>query len=391
MSTLPPIPDRLAQLPPYLFVDIDRKKAELIDKGADVIDFGVGDPDQPTPQFIIDAMRPAIEKSAYHRYPASRGSLAFRESVAKFFKKRYGVSLDPKAEILALIGSKEAIGHFPLALLNPGDKALIPTPGYPVYESGTLFASGIPVEMPLLPERNYQPDWDKLEGEDHSDKKLMFLNYPNNPTGASCTLDDLKRAAAFVKKNGIVFAHDAAYNEMYYTDVVPPSVLEIDGIRDYTIEFHSHSKTFNMTGWRIGFAVGSAELINRLAKVKANLDSSQFTAIQDAGSAALAGIDGPEIKALREMYRKRRDALCPALQECGFEVTPPDATFYIWAKCPQGYQSLDVVNKLLEKAAIVTIPGSGFGKQSAEYVRFALTIDEQRIQEAATRIKGLDW
>ncbi|MGE3181142.1 MAG: LL-diaminopimelate aminotransferase [Phycisphaerae bacterium] len=391
MFKLPPIPDRLAQLPPYLFVDIDRKKAEIIEKGADVIDFGIGDPDQPTPPFIVNSMRAAIEKPAYHRYPASRGSLAFRQAVAKFFAKRYGVTLDPKTEILALIGSKEGIGHFPLALLNPGDKALIPTPGYPVYESGTLFASGIPVDMPLAAERNWQPDWDTLEREDHSDKKLMFLNYPNNPTGASCTLDDLKRAAAFAKKNGIVFAHDAAYNEMYYADALPPSALQLDNVREYTIEFHSLSKTFNMTGWRIGFAVGNAELIDRLAKVKANLDSSQFTAIQEASIAALEGIDGPEIKQLRKMYRARRDALCPALEACGFQLSPPDATFYIWCKCPEGYQSLDVVNKLLEKAAIVSIPGSGFGKAGAGYVRFALTINEERIKEAAQRIKGLDW
>ncbi|MDX2200000.1 MAG: LL-diaminopimelate aminotransferase [Phycisphaerae bacterium] len=386
-----PTPQRLAALPPYLFVDIDRKKQALRAAGKDVIDFGIGDPDRPTPRFIVDRLAEAIHQPANHRYPANKGSAAFRQSVCRFMDKRYGVKLDPETQALALIGSKEGIGHLPLALVEPGQGVLVPSPAYPVYHSATLFAGGRPITMPLRESNAWHPDFDAISPAERDAAVLMFLNYPNNPTGATCTIELLERAVAFCRKHDILLAHDAAYNEMYYGHASPPSVLQVPGASEIAIELHSLSKTFNMTGWRIGFAVGNAAILERLAKVKANLDSSQFNAIQDAACVGLDRYDDAEIDALRKMYIARRDALCPTLRELGFRLSPPEATFYVWCGVPKGYDSFSLASKLLDEAAIVCIPGPGFGECGAGYVRFALTIEAERIAEAAKRLRALKW
>lgn len=386
-----PTPARLAALPPYLFVDIDRKKQALRGAGKDVIDFGIGDPDLPTPAFIVDAMAEALRVPANHRYPANRGSAGFRASVVRFFARRYGVDLDADTEVLALIGSKEGIGHLPLALVAPGERVLMPSPGYPVYHSGTLFAGGVPVVMRLTAANGWLPRFGDIDPENARRSVLMFLNYPNNPTGASAPAGFLEEALAFARSHDIIFAHDAAYNESYYGATRPTSILQLPGAKDVAIELHSLSKTFNMTGWRIGFAVGNREVLERLAKVKANLDSSQFGAIQSAAAAALDRFDDPVLETVRTVYRARRDALCPALRELGFSLTPPEATFYVWAGVPAVYDSFRVVNKLLDEAAIVCIPGQGFGEEGAGYVRFALTVDVERIALAVQRLRSLTW
>lgn len=386
-----PTPKRLAGLPPYLFVDIDRKKQALRAAGADVIDFGIGDPDRPTPTFIVERMSAAIREPANHRYPANRGSAEFRRGVCEFFQRRYDVRLDPDSQVLALIGSKEGLGHLPLALIDPGNAVLIPSPAYPVYHSGTLFAGGEPMAMPLSARSGWLPDLDAIRPEDARRAVLMFLNYPNNPTGATAPRSFHEKAVAFARKHDIILAHDAAYGESYYGAHVPPSVLQVPGAIDVAIELHSLSKTYNMTGWRIGFAVGHAEVLERLAKIKANLDSSQFTAVQDAAVTALRHFDHADVLAMRDVYRARRDALCPALRELGFELNPPEATFYVWAAVPRGYDSIGMVNKLLDEAAIVCIPGTGFGELGAGYVRFALTLETPRIEQAVARMRGLRW
>jgi LL-diaminopimelate aminotransferase len=384
-------PARLAALPPYLFVDIDRKKQGLRAAGKDVIDFGIGDPDRPTPSFIVERMAEAIRVAPNHRYPANKGHAAFRRAVAHFFDQRYQVSLDAETEVLALIGSKEGIGHMPLAVVNPGDGVLVPSPAYPVYHSGTLFAGGTPVTMRLTEANGWLPRFGEINPSDLRRCKLMFLNYPNNPTGATAPIEFFEEAVAFARKHDILLVHDAAYNESYYGSRRPPSVLQVKGARDVAVEMHSLSKTFNMTGWRIGFAAGNAEAIERLAKVKANLDSSQFSAVQDAAVTALENYQHPALEELRAMYRTRRDILCPALKSLGFSVTPPDATFYVWVGVPAGYYSFQVVNKLLDEAAIVCIPGQGFGEEGAGFVRFALTVEAEEIQKAVERMRSLQW
>lgn len=384
---------RLDQLPPYLFIEIDRKKRDAIAAGKDVISFGVGDPDRPTPAFIVDRMADAIRTPANHQYPLGSGSMEFRECVTAFMKRRFGVSLDPATQALAVIGTKEGIGHLPLAVINPGDVALVPSPGYPVYESSTIFAGGTPYEMPLLSERGFLPDLDAIPRDIFDKTRLMFINYPNNPTGAVCGLDFYERCVALAKKHDFVVCSDAAYTETYFDERDRPhSIFEVPGAIDVAVEMHSLSKTFNMTGWRVGFAVGHAGVIEALAKIKGNVDSGIFTAVQDAGIAAIEGIERPDVLEIREIYRQRRDALVPHLREIGFGVDSPRATFYVWAKCPKGYEdSMKCATKLLEEAAIVAIPGVGFGKYGEGFVRFALTVDVDRIRVATGRLAELKW
>jgi len=383
--------DRLKALPPYLFVDIDRRRRAAIAAGKDVINFGVGDPDQPTHAFIIDRMARAIRDPALHRYPFDQGSPAFRRQVAAFFQRRYGVDLDPDREILTLIGSKEGIGHLPLAIVNPGQTVLIPDPGYPVYRAGTIFAGGTPWTMRLCERNGWLPDLAAIPSDVARQAVLMFLNYPNNPTGATASRHFYARAVAFAREHDLIIAQDAAYNELYLTDQRPPSILEIPGAKDVAIEFHSLSKTFNMTGWRLGFAAGHPGVLAALGRVKSNLDSGAFTAIQEAGGAAYAGSDRPEIEHMRALYRARSEVLCEGLRAAGFRVTPPQATFYIWAGVPHGHDSMQVAHKLLEEAFIVCIPGIGFGEAGEGYVRFALTVDVDRTREAMQRLRGLTW
>lgn len=380
--------DRLQALPPYLFKEIDRLKAEVAAKGVDVINLGVGDPDLPTPDFIIKALQEAATKPEHHQYPSYSGMGAFRKSAAAWCKKRFGLTLDPDKEIVTLIGSKEGIAHFPLAFLNPGDIALVPTPAYPVYHSGTLFAGGVSHFMPLTAENNYLPDLNAIPAAVAQKAKIMFLNYPNNPTGACADAAFFEKVVAFAKANDIIVAHDAAYSEMGFDGYRPISFLEIEGARDVGIEFHSLSKSFNMTGWRLGFAIGNAAILDGLGQVKANVDSGAFNAVQEAGIAALES-DQSFIAAMQKTYQERRDVLVAGLRSAGLEVDPPKATFYVWCKAPKGMGSADFTALLLQKAGIVTTPGSGFGSPGEGFVRFALTVSKERMAEAVERIKKL--
>jgi LL-diaminopimelate aminotransferase len=383
---------RLDQLPPYLFIDIDRKKRAAVAAGKDVIDFGVGDPDRPTPKFIIDRMAQTIYDPKNHRYPYDAGYPEFKEAAAEWMSRRFGVRLDPTTEVLTLIGSKEGLGHLPIAVINPGDVGLVPTPGYPVYHAATLFAGGAPHPMSLTEVRGFLPDLDAIPVEVLAKTKLMFLNYPNNPTGAVASLAFYEKAVALAKKHEFLICSDAPYSETYFDDNDrPPSVLQVSGAKDCCIETHSLSKTFNMTGWRIAFATGNADVLGALAKVKGNMDSGQFGAIQQAGALAIRQIDSPEVREIRETYRQRRDALVPVLNNAGFRVYPPRATFFVWARCPEGYASMDCAAKLLEESAVVAIPGIGFGPHGEGYVRFALTVEVDRIHVAGQRLRQIRW
>jgi len=384
--------DRLDQLPPYLFIAIDRKKHAALAAGEDVIDFGVGDPDRPTPRFIIDRCSEAIYDPKNHSYPFDTGVPEFRDAAARFMMRRFGVELDPASEIISLIGTKEGIGHLPLAVVNPGDVALVPTPGYPVYQAAVLFAGGVVRELPLTPGRGFLPNLDEVPGEVLDKTALMFLNYPNNPTGAVAPLELFEQCVALAQRHDFVICSDAAYTELYFDERDRPhSILEVAGAKDVCIEMHSLSKTFNMTGWRLGFGAGGAEILAALAKIKGNMDSGVFGAVQHAGIAALDGIEHADIAGIRRLYRQRRDALVPRLAAAGFGVEPPRATFYVWARCPDGYDSMACATKLLDEAAIVAIPGVGFGKPGDAYVRFALTVEVERIAAAMDRLTELAW
>ena len=383
---------RLRELPPYLFVEIDRKKREAFAAGRDVIDFGVGDPDLATHDFIVDRAAQAVRDPANHRYALGIGRPDFRGCIAEFFSTRYGVKLSPDDEILALLGSKEGLGHLALAVVNPGDTALIPDPAYPVYRSGTIFAGGRPYTVPLTGEHGWLPDLEAIPTDVARAAAVFFLNYPNNPTGAVADLAFFERLVDFGRRHDIVIAHDAAYNEMYLCeDDRPPSILQVRGARDVAVELHSASKTFNMTGWRVAFAAGNRDVLAALARIKANLDSGVFGAIQDAACAAYAGINRPELTATRRIYRERAEALTQGLRAVGFEVAAPRATFYVWARVPDGYDSMELAARLLDQAAIVCIPGAGFGKQGRDHVRFALTVEIDRVRAAVERMRELDW
>lgn len=378
--------NRIEQLPPYLFAEIDRKKNEMIEKGADVIDLGVGDPDIPTPKHIIEALKAAAEIPANHRYPSYIGMLSYREAAANWYKKRFNVSLNPKEEIVALIGSKEGIAHAPLAFLDPGDIALVPDPGYPVYPVSTTFAGGIPHRMPLLKENGFLPDLDSIPSDILEKAVLMFLNYPNNPTTAVADKGFFKEVVDFARSNNILICHDAAYTEIAYTDPKPVSFLEVEGAMDVGIEFQSLSKTFSMTGWRIGFAAGNKRAIAGLGKVKTNIDSGAFQAVQ---AAAIEAMNNYEL-GLQErvdVYKERIDLFCKSLDEAGIKYHKPEATFYIWFEVPKGMTSSDFCARMLEDAGIVVTPGNGFGQYGEGYARVSVTFNKERIIKAAERIR----
>lgn len=383
---------RLAALPPYLFVEIDRRKQAAIAAGKDVISFGVGDPEHPTPGFVVDALAAAARKAEYHRYPHDRGMPAFRAGVAAWFAERYGVALDPDREVLTLIGSKEGLGHLALAVVDPGDTVLIPDPGYPVYASGTIFAGGTPMDYALHEDRGWLPDLSEIPSETARAAKLMFVNYPSNPLGATAPLSFYRELVDFAQQHELIIAQDAAYNEMYFDETDKPhSILEVEGARDCCIEFHSASKTFNMTGWRVGFAVGNADVIDALAKIKSNLDSGQFHAIQEAALAAYQGFARDEVREIRARYGERAKLMAAGLRELGFRVAEPKATFYLWAGLPDGQDAMGASSRLIEEAAIVAIPGVGFGSRGEGYVRFALTASIERCREALERMRKMDW
>lgn len=380
--------NRLKKLPPYLFKEIDRKKAEVAARGVDIIDLGVGDPDLPTPPHIVEALKKAVDDPANHRYPSYSGMIGFKEAVARWYRERFGVDVDPNEEVLTLIGSKEGIAHFPLAFIDPGDLALVPSPCYPVYHIATLFAGGESFYMPLLKENNFLPDLDAIPGETASRARIMFINYPNNPTSGVADLEFFSRVVEFARKNKIVVCHDAAYTEMAFDGYRPPSFLEVQGAREVGIEFHSLSKTYNMTGWRIGFAVGNRTAIESLGAIKSNIDSSVFQAVQLAGVEALRG-DQSCVSEMVRVYAGRRDLMVKGLRDAGFEVESPKATFYLWVKVPDGYTSTQFATRLLEDAGLVVTPGNGFGETGEGYFRIALTKEKERLAETIERIKNI--
>lgn len=382
--------ERLKQLPPYLFQEIDRLKAELISKGVDVINLGVGDPDLPTPKHIIEALQKAAEDPATHQYPSYSGMNDFRISVANWYRHRFGVELDPIEEVVTMIGSKEGIAHFPLAFINLGDLALVPTPAYPVYHVGTLFAGGESYFMPLLDENEFLPEVAAIPPDIARRARMIFINYPNNPTGATAERAFYEKVLAFAREYEVIVCHDAAYSEMAFDGYRPMSFLEIAGAKEVGIEFHSLSKTYNMTGWRLGFAVGNRQLLQGLGQVKSNIDSGAFNAIQMAGIAALEG-DQACVKEMQQTYQERRDLLIAGLRGVGLKPTVPKATFYVWCPVPQGYSSSEFTSLLLKECGIVTTPGSGFGAPGEGYVRMALTVGKERIGEAVARIRKLSF
>jgi LL-diaminopimelate aminotransferase len=378
--------DRVRSLPPYLFATIDKMKDEALARGVDLINLSIGDPDVPTPQHIVEAMQAAVVKAEHHQYPSYEGMLSFRTAVAEWYKARFNVTLDAKTEVLSLIGSKEGIGHIPLAFVNPGDVVLVPSPGYPVYPVGTLFAGGESHLMPLLEKNNYLPDFTIIPEDVLKRAKLMFLNYPNNPTSAGAPKSFYEEAIALAKKYNIIICHDAAYSEVYFDGERPMSFLEVDGAKEVGIEFHSLSKTYNMTGWRIGFAVGNAQVLAGLGKIKSNLDSGVFQAVQEASIVALR-TDDAILADLRRIFEERRDVMYEGLTSLGLKVQKPQATFYLWAKVPDGHDSSGFVAHLLNNAGVLGTPGVGFGAPGEGYIRFALTKPVGRIREAVERIK----
>lgn len=381
--------DRLKQLPPYLFAEIDRKKAELAAKGVDIISLGVGDPDLPTPPHIIDRLKRASENPANHQYPSYEGMLSFRQAAADWCKSRFGIDLDPGSEVVSMIGSKEGIAHAPLAFVNPGEVVLCPDPAYPVYNIGTLFAGGEPYILPLLEENGFLPDLDAIPPDILRRARLLFLNYPNNPTSATASLDFFSRVVEFARKNGIIVCHDAAYSEIYYDDP-PPSFLQVPGSREVSLEFHSLSKTYNMTGWRIAFACGNSEAVAGLGGIKTNIDSGVFQAVQEAAIEAMSSDQEP-VAEIRRIYRARRDLACDFLKKKGFSFSTPDATFYVWARTPDGLGSAPFVSRILEETGVVLTPGNGFGMFGEGFFRISLTVAEERLKEALERLDSVKW
>ena len=379
---------KLKALPPYLFLEIDKAKRQACAEGRDIIDLGVGDPDQPTPKFIIEALNQAAQDPANHRYALDQGMPALRSAIAGWYKQRFNVNLNPNTEILPLIGSKEGIAHLPLAFLNPGDFSLVPDPCYPPYKGGTILAGGKPYLMPLLESNSFLPDLGKIPFFTRKKAKIIFVNYPNNPTGACASDDFYKRLIEFAAKYKIIIISDLAYSEMAYDGYKPRSLLEFSGAREVVIEFHSLSKTYNMTGWRIGWASGNPQLVGALAKVKSNIDSGIFSPIQVAGVAAL---EGPQdfLKSMCQLYQQRRDILVDGLNSLGWQAMKPKATFYVWIKSLAQESSIGFAGRLLKEADIVVTPGVGFGEYGGYYIRMALTVSKDRIKEALERIKKI--
>ncbi|MBI4432953.1 MAG: LL-diaminopimelate aminotransferase [Candidatus Omnitrophica bacterium] len=379
--------ERLKKLPPYLFIEIDRAKRRARERGVKVIDFGVGDPDKPTPGFILSALTKAVRKPETHHYPLDRGHGPFRKTAALWIKKRFGVALNPDTEIQPLIGSKEGIAHLPLAFINPGDVVLVPDPCYPPYKSGTLFAGGQIHLMPLREENGFLPEFEKVPAGVLKRAKIIFVNYPNNPTGAIAPRRFYERLVVWATEHKILIASDLAYSEVYFGKEKPLSVLEIPGAKDVCIEFHSLSKTCNMTGWRVGFAAGAEAAVNALLRVKSNVDSGVFTAIQEAAMEALRQSFAFS-KKTNALYKKRRDLLVTGLKGLGFPVTPNPSTFYVFTRLPGGEKDSTLYcKKLLEETGIVATPGVGFGKAGEGYIRFALTVPQAQIKEALVRMK----
>lgn len=376
---------RLKNLPPYLFAELDRLKTEAVGQGRDVIDFGIGDPHLPTPQAIVQELCRQAGKEENQKYPSNKGLLEFRQAISNWYKKRFNVSLNPHTEILPLIGSKEGIAHLPLAFINSRDLVLVPEPSYPVYRSATILAGGIPYFLPLLKQNNFLPELNKIKKGIAQKAKLLFLNYPNNPTTAVASSEFLNQVVSFAKRHDIVVCYDNAYSEIAFGDYQPKSFLEIKGAKDVGVEFHSLSKTYNMTGWRIGWVCGNEKIISALAKIKSNIDSGVFSAVQRAGIVALNLKNEETIK----IYERRKNIFIEGLKKLNWGVENSKATFYLWVHLPPNYcSSLKFSQWLLKEKNIIVTPGIGFGSSGEGYFRIALTVSEQRIREAIKRVTG---
>ncbi|MGH7824041.1 MAG: LL-diaminopimelate aminotransferase [Candidatus Binatia bacterium] len=377
---------RINDLPPYLFAEIDRRKRQVLARGVDLIDLGIGDPDIPTPANIVEKLIECASKPANHRYPSSPGLAEFRQAVADWYLRRFNVKLDPATEVVSLIGSKEGIGNMAVAFVDPADVVLVASPCYPVYHIGTAFNGGKNYFLPLTKENHFLPDLDSIPTDIAKQAKLLWINYPNNPTAAVADTDFYRRVIEFANRYNVIVCHDAAYSEMGYDGYRPLSFLELEGAKEVGIEFHSLSKTFNMTGWRIGMAVGNPELVGGLGQAKSNLDSGIFQAIQEAGVEALKLADRV-IEPSRKIYQERRDILVDGLRAVGLECEKPRATFYVWVSVPRGLTSAEFTTKLLDEAGVVTTPGNGFGEAGEGYVRFTVCVDKERLKEVAERIR----
>jgi LL-diaminopimelate aminotransferase len=379
---------RIDKLPSYLFADIDRQIADAQAQGADIISFGVGDPDLPTPPHVVEALIEAVRDPATHRYPSYTGMPELRAAVTEWHGRRFGVTLDQDTEVQPLVGSKEGIFHLPVAFVDPGDIALVPDPGYPVYETGTLMAGGEPALLALTPDNDFLPDLTTIPEDVVARARVLWLNYPSNPTAACAELSFFQEAVDFCLANDVLLAHDAAYTEITYDGYVAPSVLQADGAMDCAVEYHSLSKTYNMTGWRIGWVAGAPKAIEALKRVKTNIDSGIFDAVQRAGIAALTGSHEHLTKTV-DRYRHRRDLLCDGLKSMGIVVDPPKGSVYVWAPVPAGYDSKSFAARLLEQAAVVVTPGTGYGPSGEGFVRFSITIPDDRLEEGVERLRGV--
>ena len=382
------ISGRMDKLPPYLFVEINRKIAEKRAKGIDIVSFAIGDPDMPTPQHIIDKICVEARNPINHRYPETAGLPDLCRAIAQWYKGRFGVDLDPSKEVLPLLGSKEGIGHISFCFVDPGDLVLVTDPGYPVYSTSTILAGGEPYFVKLSEEKGFLPDLEAIPEKVIQKAKILWLNYPNNPTGAVAGLGFFEKAVHFARKNDLAICHDAPYTEVAFDGYRPHSFMEVSGAKDVAVEFHSLSKTYNMTGWRIGMAVGNPRMIDALFRFKSNLDSGIPQAIQFS---AIAGLTGPQdsIAERNVIYQRRRDKLVRALKETGIKPFVPKATFYIWAKAPEGYTSVGLTTELLEKANVAVTPGTGYGSAGEGYIRLSITLPDDRLEEGVKRL--LTW
>jgi LL-diaminopimelate aminotransferase len=378
---------RICNLPPYLFARIEKLIAAKKEAGVDVISLGIGDPDRPTPVHIIETLVREAYNPANHQYPSSVGMLTYRKAVAQWYQNRFGVELNPETEVVSLLGSKEGIAHISWCYLNPGDTVLVPDPGYPVYSGGAILAGAEPYYLPLKPENGYLIDFKSIPRDVAKRAKIIFVNYPNNPTGAVAGEAFYRELIDFAREYDILVCHDAAYSDVSFDGYKPPSFLQFPGAKEVGIEFHSVSKTYNMTGWRVGWAAGNARVVEALGRLKSNIDSGVFQAIQYA---AAAGLTGPQdiVAEQNKVYQERRDILIEGLNSLGWNLEKPKATFYVWAPVPRGYTSDSFAELVLDKAGVVITPGTGYGQNGAGYFRMALTIDKERIKEALERIKN---
>ena len=379
--------DRLLRLPIYVFAQLDKIKAEQVAKGADLIDLGMGNPDIPPPAEINKALIDSLGNPENHRYPSFEGAPEFKNAVSGWCQRQYGINIDPEHEVVTLIGSKEGVVHFALAVINPGDITLVPMPAYPAHFNGTILAGGEPHVLPTTEHRGFIPDLKVIDPEIAKKAKLMILSYPSNPTGAVANRAFFEEAVAFCKKYEIILVHDFAYAEIYFEGKKPPSILSVPGAKDIAIEFHTTSKTFGMPGWRCGFAVGNRELIESLRKIKTNLDYGLFTAVQKAAIAAMTLDEKDYIERARATYQRRRDLFVDGMNALGWNIKKPSASMYVWLPVPQGFDSAEFTTKVIEKTGVVFAPGTAFGELGEGYVRAALVTGEARIGEALDRMK----